>query len=136
MSGLTPPTVAPRSASPEATRRMARLLRGGLTLSAAVIIVGLLRVVLTGESLELTSLLPVSNRSSFDPTGIWSGLLQGTGSSVLALGLLILVATPVARVALGAYTFQVERDPLLVRATLVVLALLLLGLFALGPLLR
>jgi uncharacterized membrane protein len=115
---------------------MARLLRGGLALSAAVIVVGLVRVVLTGESLELTSLLPVANRASFDPTQLWTGLLAGRGSSVLALGLLILVATPVARVGYGVYTFQVERDPLLVRATLVVLVLLLLGLFALGPLLR
>lgn len=130
-----PPPVA-RSASALATGRMSRLLRSGLLLSAAVVLVGLVRALIEGGSLQLGQLATATNRAAFDPSAIASGLLAGSAPSIIALGLLILVATPVARVALGAYSFSLERDPLLVRATIVVLALLLLGLFVIGPLLR
>lgn len=136
MSGSGQRAPIARAASPEATGRMSRLLRSGLLLSAAVVLVGLIRALITGGSLDLGEFVTATNRAAFDPRAIGSGLVAGAAPSIVALGLLLLVATPVARVALGAYSFSLERDPLLVRATLVVFALLLLGLFVLGPLLR
>lgn len=132
--GEAPPTA--RSASEVATARMSRLLRSGLLLASAVVLVGLIRALIEGRSLQLGQFATATNRATFDPGALASGLLTGAAPSVVALGLLILVATPVARVGLGAYSFALERDPLLVRATVVVFALLLLGLFVLGPLLR
>ena len=48
---------------------------------------------------------------------------------MIQLGLLILIATPVARVAFSAFGFAVERDYLYVGITLFVLAVLLYSLF-------
>jgi uncharacterized membrane protein len=47
---------------------------------------------------------------------------------VIQFGLLLLVATPVARVALSLATFAVERDGTYVAVTLVVFAVLLFSL--------
>jgi len=51
--------------------------------------------------------------------------LSGSGRSLVLLGLLILVATPVARVAFTAVAFAFERDRTYVLVALLVLALLL-----------
>jgi uncharacterized membrane protein len=64
------------------------------------------------------------------------GLVQGafTGPSTpmpraaMRLGLLILLATPVARVVFSAVGFAIKRDYVFVVITLVVLALLVIGL--------
>ncbi len=48
--------------------------------------------------------------------------------SVVQLGLLILIATPIARVALSLFAFARQRDRMYVAITAVVLALLLYGL--------
>jgi len=57
--------------------------------------------------------------------GIVRGALEGRGRWITQLALLILIATPVARVAMSAVAFARERDGIYVGVTLVVLALLL-----------
>jgi uncharacterized membrane protein len=51
-------------------------------------------------------------------------------AAVIQLGLLLLVATPVARVIFSVFAFAWERDWLYVLLTLIVLAVLLYSLFA------
>jgi uncharacterized membrane protein len=63
--------------------------------------------------------------------GILTAVFSGSGRAIIQLGLLFLIATPVARVAWSVYAFFRERDYLYVSATLVVLCLLLYSL--LGP---
>jgi uncharacterized membrane protein len=48
---------------------------------------------------------------------------------MIQLGLLFLIATPVARVAFSVYAFMRERDKTYVIITLIVLAILLYSLF-------
>lgn len=61
-----------------------------------------------------------------------SGVLSGTGKldpeAVIQLGLLLLIATPVARVAFSIAAFALERDWMYVGMTLVVLGVLLYSL--------
>jgi uncharacterized membrane protein len=57
--------------------------------------------------------------------GIVAGAMKLEGKSVIQLGLLLLVATPVARVALLLFAFGFQRDRLYVLVTLLVLAVLL-----------
>ena len=57
---------------------------------------------------------------------------QGLGRGLIQLGVLLLIATPVARVAFSVYVFARQRDRLYIVVTLAVLVLLLLSLFA-GP---
>jgi uncharacterized membrane protein len=55
----------------------------------------------------------------------FSGDLRG----IMQLGLLLLIATPIARVALSAVAFAVERDRMYVLFTLIVLTVLMYSLF-------
>ena len=56
--------------------------------------------------------------------GIWHSALHFHSEGLIQLGLLILIATPVARVALAAIGFYLERDRLYVGVSLFVLAVL------------
>ena len=60
--------------------------------------------------------------------GIWRGAVSGEGRAVIQLGLLILIATPVARVAMSLVAFARRRDGLYAVVTLIVLAVLLFSL--------
>lgn len=61
-------------------------------------------------------------------TGVARGLRHFEGRAVVMLGLLVLVATPILRVAVSIVTFAQQRDRAFVAITSVVLALLLLSL--------
>lgn len=61
----------------------------------------------------------------------FQGLRQGNGRSVVVLGLLLLVATPVMRVAVTVIAFLIQRDHIFAAITTIVLILLLLS-FLLG----
>jgi len=52
------------------------------------------------------------------------------GPSLIQLGLLLLIATPIARVAFSVFDFLRERDWLYVTVTLIVLAVLVYGLLS------
>jgi uncharacterized membrane protein len=59
--------------------------------------------------------------------GLGLFLSGGSGLPLMRLGLIILVATPMARVVFSALAFAVGRDHLFLAMTLVVLALLVIG---------
>ena len=60
-----------------------------------------------------------------------AGLGQGDPLAILALGLIVLLLTPVARVAISIFAFARERDWLYVGITTLVLLILLMS-FLLG----
>lgn len=60
--------------------------------------------------------------------GIIRGAFSLSGRAIIQLGLLILIATPVARVAFSVYGFARQRDRTYVVITLIVLAVLLFSL--------
>ena len=62
-------------------------------------------------------------------SAIVHGALGMSGRAIIQLGLLLLIATPVARVLFSAIAFALERDYLYVFITLIVLAILLYSLF-------
>jgi uncharacterized membrane protein len=55
-------------------------------------------------------------------------VLSFRGRGIIQLGLLLLIATPIARVALSVVAFAIQRDRLYVVATLIVLAVLMYSL--------
>ena len=105
------------------------LLRTGVILAATVVLFGA-AVYLAHHGGE------VANYSAFrgEPaalrsvTGIIQGALHMSGRAIIQLGLLLLIATPVARVAFSAAAFAIEGDYLYVGITLFVLAVLLYSL--------
>jgi len=61
-------------------------------------------------------------------SGIVRDVLALRGRGIIQLGLLLLIATPIARVALSVAAFAFQRDRLYVVVTLIVLAILLYSL--------
>jgi uncharacterized membrane protein len=61
--------------------------------------------------------------------GTWQGLHQLEGRAIAVLGLLLLIATPVLRVAVSIVAFAVQRDRTFVVLTSIVLTLLILSFF-------
>lgn len=57
------------------------------------------------------------------------GISHGDGQSVVMLGLLVLISTPVFRVAISIAVFAFQRDNIFVAITVLVLALLSLSFF-------
>lgn len=57
-------------------------------------------------------------------SGIFRQLRNGSGASIIALGLLVLIATPIARVIFAVVGFARERDILYTVISLIVLAIL------------
>lgn len=109
---------------------LANLLRSGVLLSAMVVLIGgviyLIRHghshvdfrVFRGESADLRSV-----------RGTIRGALELRGQGIIQLGLLLLIATPVARVAFSIFGFTEERDGMYVVFTLIVFSVLLYSLF-------
>ena len=61
--------------------------------------------------------------------GIADGIRAGDSAAVIELAVLLLIATPVARVVFALISFAIERDKLYILVSTVVLATLLYGFF-------
>jgi len=104
------------------------ILQVGVMLSAGIILIGLLMLPFYGKGLSLSELLTFPRTFS----QIWSGLQVLQPQSVIALGLLLLIATPILRVAVSIVAFALERDVHFVVITAVVLGILILSNVLLG----
>ncbi|GBD18294.1 hypothetical protein HRbin27_00789 [bacterium HR27] len=112
---------------------ISRVLRFGVLVAAAIGAIGLLLFFVRGpqpsdpQTLhELLALRSGTLRTSLQ--ALVSGILSGQPDDVMRLGLLVLILTPTARVALTLVLFALERDFVFVVIALVVLVILLLGL--------
>ncbi len=109
---------------------ISRVLRGGVVLAAAFVLTGGL-VYLARHGGER----PTYGAFRGEPTRyrcvtqIVAGALHLRGREIIQLGLLVLVGTPVMRVALAAVAFALQKDRLYTTVTLLVLCLLLYSLF-------
>ncbi len=112
------------------------VLRSGVVLSGIIIAIGTALFV-ANHSLDDTSaylaynpgLIPHGN-FPVSLASIASGLISLDPSSIIELGFLILLATPVARVALSLFLFAAERDKMFVYLTTTVLVILLFSMLA------
>ena len=104
------------------------ILQGGVILSASIVLIGLIMM-----SLEPNKFAP-QNLQNFPQTfaQVWTGLLTLQPQSVIMLGLLSLMATPVLRVAVSIFAFAVEHDWRFVVITIVLLLILLFSIFYVG----
>lgn len=114
------------------------ILRSGVISSAAIIIVGLILMLLTGHSgygagFDISKILYYDGGNvshGFYPTDlqtVLSGLLALKPFALIDLGLVILIATPVMRVAMSTFLFAVEGDWKFVAITAFVLTILILS---------
>lgn len=111
-------------------RRLASLMIAGVWLAAGLSTLGLAMSLIQRE--PRATLKPFTGvvGDLTSPTAVLSAAAKFDPRGLMALGVLVLIATPVARVAFSLVTFAMERDRVYVLITAIVLGLLGVGLFA------
>ena len=111
---------------PRVQQVIGNLLRAGVLLAALVTLIGgIVYLARHGQALPSYHSFRAQPSDLRHPGGIVRDALADRGSGIIALGLILLVATPVSRVAVTAIAFALERDRTYVVVALIVLALLL-----------
>ena len=107
---------------------MGNLLRYGVLLSAVIVLTGAI-IYLTqhGTSTPRYSSFSGEPKRLIQFKSIWQTALQGRGRSIIQLGLLFLIATPIARIVFSIIGFLLEKDIFYTIITLIVLTVVLLG---------
>ena len=107
---------------------MGRLLQFGVLLASFVMLVGgalyLRAHYSTGPDYRVFRSEPQAMRHF---GGIAQGVAHGDPAAIIQLAVLLLIATPVARVAFALIAFAIERDKLYIFVSALVLAVLLYG---------
>jgi uncharacterized membrane protein len=132
-----PTTADPRRATPARLRQDQKveriigvLLQTGVLLSILVALIGM--TLYLGRAGRQVADFQVFRGEPVDLRGtpaIVAAALAGHREAVIQLGVVILIATPIARVLLSLVAFALQRD----RTTLIVLVVLPSGLFGVGP---
>lgn len=106
-----------------------RVLQAGVLLAAAVVLLGGVIYLFhtSGPRPDYRHFHGVADGLRH-PDQIWRGAMGGNAESVIQLGLLLLIATPVMRVILAVVGFLLERDRLYVWVSITVLAILIYSL--------
>ena len=99
------------------------ILRGGVILSATIILIGLVLLLVHIEGQPGFVMSIGTSPHSFSQ--VWSGLKVLQPQAIIATGLLLLIATPVITVTTSLVAFAIERDRRFVVITSIVLAILL-----------
>jgi uncharacterized membrane protein len=108
---------------------MGNLLRTGVLLAAAVVLVGGVHYLIQhGEEVKDYGKFEGEPEGLRTFSGIVRLALAGRSRGIIQLGLLILIATPVARVVFSVIAFLLQRDYTYVVLTLIVLGILLFSL--------
>jgi uncharacterized membrane protein len=105
-------------------------LIGGVLISAALIATGILLLLIgnaqPGEPASVAALIQQQTHAT-SLEAISAGVETGRPTSLIRLGVFMLILTPVARVALTTCIFLKQHDWILAGLTIVVLVVLLLG---------
>jgi uncharacterized membrane protein len=132
---MTTPDPAPPSIdrSRQVELMISNLLRVGVVLSLVIVLFGtVVSFVHNPEYLSKPSLERVAGTNAQFPhtlADVLDGLRRFRGKAIVMLGLLVLIATPVLRVAVSIVGFAYERDRRYVVITSIVLALLIVSFF-------
>lgn len=108
---------------------LSRVLIAGVWAAALLCLGGLIFAASRGEAHPpFKPFSPVAGLAS--PGSIFAKALAMDARGLMALGVLVLIATPVLRVGFSLVAFILERDRVYIAVTVLVLALLGVGLFA------
>jgi len=113
---------------------IANLLRTGVMLSAAVVLIGGAGYLAHhGHEIASYHQFQGAPEKYRHVALVIDGALHPDWPAVIQLGLLILIATPVARVAFSLVAFAIEKDRIYVAVTAIVLAILIFSLAGSHP---
>ncbi len=112
---------------------MARLLQVGVLLASGTVLLGGLLYLHIDEARTADYGTFTSQPETLrQPAPLLRALEHGDPAAVIQIGVLLLIATPIARVIFAAVAFALERDRLYVGISITVLTILLLGLLNLA----
>ncbi len=115
-------------------RVIGTILRWGVVLAAAVVLAGgVIYLARYGSTISDYRVFRGEPSDLRTVSGIVTGAVSRHSRGLILLGLLLLIATPVARVAFSVVAFALLRDRTYVVVTLIVLAVLLYSLAIAGP---
>ena len=121
----------PRGDDSALDARIGLLLKVGVYSSALVILIGgILYLVRQGNETPNYSVFHGAPGGLDTVSGIATGAMRGQALAVMQFGILMLIATPVARVVFSVFAFLAERDYLYVAISALVLVILAYGLMA------
>ena len=115
-------------------RIIGALLQTGVLLSILVALLGMILYI--GRDGRRVADFRVFRGEPFDLTtapAIVGAAVAGGREAIIQLGVLILIATPIARVLLSLVAFALQRDRTYIVVTLIVLVVLLAALFGVRP---
>jgi len=119
--------VQPPSKSAHIEYIVSNVLRYGVLLSFLVILIGSVMLFVQGGQAATVRLTGAPN--PHDPAQVLSDLFRAQPKAIIDFGLMLLIATPVMRVAVSVIAFLVEEDFVYTMVTLFVLAVLLASFF-------
>lgn len=102
------------------------LLRGGVLLSTSIVIIGgIIYLFRHGQEFPEYKTFRGQPPAFRTIPGIFRGVWEGRGRAVIQLGILVLIATPVFRVAFSIIGYLLEKDYLYMAITILVLGIIL-----------
>jgi uncharacterized membrane protein len=126
-------TESPERSATRTEDAVCRILRVGVSVSLVLVLTGSILSFMQGGYAPLPGKVGrlTGAAGAFPRTAAWllGGLRNGSGQAIIVAGLLVLISTPILRVAVSIYTFARERDRAYVLITALVLSLLLLSFF-------
>jgi uncharacterized membrane protein len=109
------------------------LLRAGVILSATIVFLGaVIYLFRHGSSPASYRVFQGEPSELRQPRGIVHGAFAFSSRGIMQLGILLLIATPILRVAFSVFAFIAERDRMYVIFTLIVLSVLLYSVIGTG----
>jgi len=108
---------------------MGRLLQVGVTLASVVMLAGAVLYLVSHRTVAANYSVFVGEPEALrDPGKLRGQIAHRDSAALIQLGVLLLIATPVARVIFAVVAFLMERDWLYVAISLVVLSVLIFSL--------
>ena len=109
---------------------MGRLLQAGVLFASAIVLLGGILYVHVNASHPANYRTFSSEPADLShPSQLLRLLPHGNPAAIIQLGILLLIATPIARVVFAVIGFAIERDRLYIVVSLIVLAVLMFGIF-------
>lgn len=121
-------------AEKDVERYIGKLLRYGVILSCAITLFGGVIYIFQNKGV-MPDYSPIPSNEDFpgvaeylrELSTILPRVLNFDGAAIIQLGVVVLIATPILRVAFSAIAFLIEKDYMYVTITLIVLAIIILN---------
>jgi uncharacterized membrane protein len=107
-------------------RVIGQLLRYGVLLSSLVVLAGgIVYLIRHGGQLPQYGTFRGEPEKMRNPLPMWKAIINGEGRPLIQFGLLILIATPIARIIFSIFGYLMEKDYLYMLITCIVLGVIL-----------